>query len=440
MSSNSRSFWKDIGKIGIGSERLKRIPFEVNQSDGSVSTNPEVVLHKWETDFKTLLNPGASESNLLGDDSNNDQLHDNVDNSIFNEMIHVDEVVKCIVNAKLGKAPGYDEIPNELLKNDSALLMLHSLYNRCFAYGQVPSAWSKCIITPIPKSSTIDPRDPLSYRGITLAPTMYKVYCSILNDRITKWCSIENVINDEQNGFVKNRSTIDQVYSLTNIIETRKLKKLSTFTAFIDFRKAYDMINRSHLFRKLQQEGLRGRLLVAVKSLYNDVKCCVRLNGFDTSWFDVKCGLKQGCPLSPTLFNLYINDLVSYLKDLNIGIDIGDTKVCILLYADDIVLLAESANDLQCLLNALSVWCVNNKMSVNCDKSNVIHFRTKSTEKTTHVFQFNDNVLEIVHSYRYLGVVLNEYLDYSEIAKTVAMSASRACNLLCNKKTTKTCK
>lgn len=399
--------------------------------DGSLCNDPDVVLEKWRTDFQGLLSPDDTTINW---DNISVELEDiTLDNSIFNQMIHIDEVIKCILSSKSGKSSGIDEIPNELLKNDAAIAMLHSLYNRCFITGKIPDDWSKGIICPIPKSSTSDSRDPLSYRGITLAPTMYKIYCNILNNRITKWCCDEHVIKDEQNGFVKGRSTIDHVQALTNVIETRKLKKLSTFAAFIDYRKAYDTIDRTLLFDKLRREGLQGRLLQAVMSLYRSVKCCVRLNGFNTDWFDVKCGLKQGCPLSPMLFNLYINDLVTYLNNLDIGIDIEDRKVCILLLADDVVLLADSAQDLQILLDALNVWCTQNKMQINNDKSKIMHFRPNSIVKSDFVFHNANAPLETVSHYKYLGVVLNEFLDFHEIAKTVAMSASRALGLIISK-------
>ena len=155
------------------------------------------------------------------------------------------------MKAKNGKAPGFDEIPVDLLKNETALVMLIDIFNYCFTYGMVPSDWSKGIITPVPKGSTSDPRDPLSYRGITLAPVMYKLYASVLNERIYAWCEENDIINDEQNGFVKGKSTIDHVSSINNIIETRKLKKQSTFLAFIDFKKAYDFINRDKLWENI---------------------------------------------------------------------------------------------------------------------------------------------------------------------------------------------
>ena len=78
----------------------------------------------------------------------------------------------------------------------------------------------------------------------------------------------------------------------------------------------------------------------AVRSLYNDVTSCVRVNEFLSDWFNVSTGLRQGCFLSTILFNIYINDLAVSLKSLNKGIDIGNEKICILLYADDIVVIA----------------------------------------------------------------------------------------------------
>ena len=82
------------------------------------------------------------------------------------------------------------------------------------------------IINPIPKSSTMDPRDPLSYRGITLASAMYKIYCAVLNKRLSKWVENNGILVDEQNGFRKGQSTVDHISSLSNLINSRKKAKL----------------------------------------------------------------------------------------------------------------------------------------------------------------------------------------------------------------------
>ena len=100
-----------------------------------------------------------------------------------------------------------------------------------------------------------DKRDPLSYRGISLAATMYKIYSSILNKRTVKWTDSNGIIAEEQNVFRKERSTVNHSSCLTNVIDTHKTFKLSTFCAFIDFRKALDSVNRNLLRQKLANNG-----------------------------------------------------------------------------------------------------------------------------------------------------------------------------------------
>ena len=198
--------------------------------------------------------------------------------------------------------------------------------------GTVPAIWGKCVIKPIPKSSSTDPRDPLSNRGIALASAVYKLYCSVINERLTKWAKSRHIAHkqngfrkkrDEQNGFRKKRSTTDHITSLTSIIDTRKKLKQSTLFAFIDFRKAYDTINRTKLWRRLSKVGVSGKLFRSINSLYSSVTSCVRINNLHRDWFYVKYGLRQGCILSPVLFNLYVND---------IALGKGKVLYCIVLY------------------------------------------------------------------------------------------------------------
>ena len=94
----------------------------------------------------------------------------------------------------------------------------------CFNSGIIPSLWSNGIIAPIPKCSTSAPTNPLSYRGITLAPSAFKVYFGVINDRLSDWVDDKGLRCEEQNGFRKGRSTVDHLSTLTSIIETRKFK------------------------------------------------------------------------------------------------------------------------------------------------------------------------------------------------------------------------
>ena len=431
-SKNQPDFWKEFGKIGIGAKRAA-IPMEIITENGDTCEDVEQILQKWEDDFKNLLNCK---------DSNNSDRHDGSSDEIvtlpvpddimmkLNADISLEEVHNALQRAKDNKATGCDDIPSEVLKNTNTANILVKLFNTCFVNSIIPNVWKRSIINPIPKSSSKDPRDPLGYRGISLAPSSYKLYCSVLNERLNKFVTELDIINDNQNGFRKKRSTADHIISLSTVIETRKSTRLPTFAAFIDFKTAYDKTNRNLLFSKLLQNGISGRFYDAIKTIYAEVKSCVRINGLKTNWFDINCGLKQGCLLSPIFFNLYVNDIVQSLSELGVGIDIGGEKLSILLYADDIVLLAESESDLQKMLDVLNVWVSNNSMVVNFLKSNVVHFRNNAKPRTSHVFTCGNDVIDISDSYVYLGVLFTEHLDYNQMAKHVSKSASRALGLL----------
>ncbi|MEW8544936.1 MAG: reverse transcriptase family protein, partial [Candidatus Thiodiazotropha sp.] len=149
----------------------------------------------------------------------------------------------------------------------------------------------------------------------------------------------------------------------------------------------------------------------------------------------VTSGLKQGCLLSPLIFNLFVNDLSDALEDTDLGINLDgiDCKLNMLLYADDLALIAESEEDLQRLLQILSKWCEDNGMTINMDKTKVIHYRNPSKQRTDFSFTFANQRIDVISSYRYLGLVLEEHLNYDVTAKAVAKAASRALGLVISK-------
>ncbi|CAC5411253.1 unnamed protein product [Mytilus coruscus] len=271
--NDQNQFWLRIGQNGLGNERQMRIPNEVTLDDGTITNNLETILSKWKSSFHSLLNPNVNaEYNKV----ENCNIKENIICIDLDKDITIDEVHKVEMNAKNCKSAGIDRIQAELCKNISIISILHKLYNLCFSSGNVPNMWNKGIIIPIPKCSTSDPRDPLSYRGITLAPFAYKMYCGILNERLVKWLDEREIIYDEQNSFMKGKSSIDHISTITSIIETRKKCKLSTYVAFIDFKKAYDSINRVFLFNKLENLGISSKFMYSLKALYSNVDSSVR--------------------------------------------------------------------------------------------------------------------------------------------------------------------
>ena len=159
------------------------------------------------------------------------------------------------------------------------------------------------------------------------------------------------------NGFRKLRSCIDYIYVLYTTVKNRLLHNKETFACFVDAKKAFDKVDRDCMWYELHDIGVKGKMFNVIKSLYTDVTCKVRVNGQCTESFPGNCGVKQGCNLSPTLFAFYINNHALDIKKLNVGITAGNLILSLLLYADDIDLLAGTAGDPQLQLNVLNQWC-----------------------------------------------------------------------------------
>lgn len=423
------SFWKKIGQVGIAKDRS--IPMAVYNDEGQITREIETVLNKWKDHFKGLLNVDNQPTEV--DPADLPQYPQPRDVDQLNQPITPAEVWKALRKAKLRKAIGVDLLPVEVLRNPVCATFLVTLYNICFRLGKMPTVWNKSVITPVHKDKNSDIYIPTNYRGISITSSVYKIYCSVINDRLTCWVENNNILEEEQNGFRKGRSTVDHLVSFSNIIESRKLRKLNTFVAFIDFSAAYDRINRNFLWKKMECLGLNGNILNAVKSLYSNVECCVKLgNGnFTTDWFNVNSGLRQGCLVSPQLFNIYINDLAKIIKQECNGIRLyGDKKVCLMMYADDIVFMSESEEELQEMLSVLERWCKTWEVSVNVKKSQIMHFRKKQDKETDFDFKFNGHSMDKVGQYKYLGLMFDCFLDFKTTAKCVAKSANRALGLL----------
>ena len=196
------------------------------------------------------------------------------------------------------------------------------------------------------------------------------------------------------------------------------------------FSKAYDRIPREMLWYKLSNLGLHGNILLAIQALYHNVQCRVNVNNTFSSIFNVSTGLKQGCLISPQMFNIYINDLVTCINQLGLGINVGGNKISVLLYADDLVLLGSCAKDIQMMLSTLNKWCTDWGLAVNPGKTKVMHFRAKGRKLTRYPFMCGANRLDVVTKYKYLGLWFTEHLDLRYMADQIAASAQRALGVL----------
>ncbi len=363
-TTDPREFWKFIQKLGPRSK--KDIPWEVYDNNGDVISDRTQVLDKWKDDYSKLYNENcghyddAFRADILNAKSHLERgMQDPLYNPepALNRPIDVTEVRKAIGHAKNGKAVGTDNVPNEILKVDTILGALHAFFQLCFDSSKIPSIWTQSVISPIPKNRTSDPRVPLNYRGISLLSCVYKVYSSILNSRLIKFLENNDIIHDEQNGFRGSRSCLDHIFTLSSIIRNKLNQKKEIFACYVDFRKAFDYLDRDLMLYRFLEYGIDGRFYDAIKGIYHRAFCAVKINGVMSDWFKSTQGTKQGDNLSPNCFSLYLNPLLTELKASRVGVSIENSIISVLAYADDLVLVAENESDLQHLIKILENWC-----------------------------------------------------------------------------------
>ena len=166
-------------------------------------------------------------------------------------------------------------------------------------------------------------------------------------------------IGYEQEGFRPDFSTMDHIFTLLlhAIIEYYKGKGGRVYCAFGDYSKAFDLVDRASLWVKLLSYGVNGRVFDVIRSLYTKAKSCVKMNDKISNFFSCNTGVRQGENLSPILFAIYLNDFKHTMSNSYQGMSelANDTqneletfmKLYVLLYADDTIILAETASDLQ---------------------------------------------------------------------------------------------
>ena len=441
-TEDPKLFWECLKKLGP--RKSTSVPMKVRINEDIV-LDEKVVTDKWKSDFENLYQQVGQncsfDDNFLNDiNERKDQIErdmlDNnyVSNLAINGIISVEEVQKVVAKLKVKKATGYDSIPNEVIKCEEIRFLLCKLFNACFQNSSVPTMWGKSIIKPIPKGSDKDPYLPLSYRGISLISCIAKVYAAVLNNRVVGYCNQQNIFADEQNGFRSNRSCEDHIFSLSCIIRNRLNNNKSTFCAFVDLEKAFDWLNRDLLLFKLLSNKIDGKMYFALKSVLSNTYACIQLTDqIQTGWFSNNFGVRQGDSISPTLFSLFINDLVCYLKVRCPVLSFGDASINCLLYADDMVLIAENEKNLQLLLDELHNWCFQWRLKVNESKTKIVHFRKSKLPMTEYDFAYGDCTLEKVTSYKYLGIIMDDNLKFDICTKTLADSGGRALGAIISK-------
>ena len=289
-----------------------------------------------------------------------------------------------------------------LVKKYPGLIL--KFFNSILTNTWISKEWLTSLITAIHKKGSKD--DPNNYRGISLMSCLFKLFLTILNNRITDFALERNILSPNQLGFVQMNRTSDPHIILNNII--RKYchnKKKNIFGCFVDFSKAFDSVPRDILLAKLKDRGIDGKVYEIIRKIYTEDIAVVKFGNKASEPFKTNKGVRQGCVLSPLLFNIFLSDIQGVFDICGDNPTLSDVEISSLIWADDILILSETPEGLQAKLDNLGVYCSKNKLKVNTDKTKIMTF-TKSGKLLKHNFYFGKKQLSNVRKYKYLGFIV----------------------------------
>ena len=265
---------------------------------------------------------------------------------------------------------------------------------------RVPDEWKKAIIVPIHKKK--DKMDCNNYRGVSILCHCSKVYSNILLRRMRK--RTDEILAEEQAGFRAQRNTTEQIFVLRQVVEKYTEMNKDLFVGYIDFRKAFDSIWRRGLWRVMRNLGFAEKLVKILENMYEGTYSAVRSSGGLSEWFETIVGVKQGCILSPLLFNIFLEAIMSQaLRDGEEGAVIGGYLISNLRFADDIAGLGETREALDRLMCRISLEAEKLGMSVNVDKTEV---QCIGQDQQIINVAINGKKLNQVEEFVYLGGVI----------------------------------
>ena len=295
--------------------------------------------------------------------------------------------------------------------------------------------------------------DPDNYRGICIGSALSKTLSTMMNVRLVNFVRERNLLHEGQIGFQEKNRAPDHILTiktLTNKYVEEKKGKL--YSCFIDFRKAFDTVWHDGLFYKLEELGVNGNFLHTLKNIYKNTKCAVKFGSKLTQFFPCKQGVRQGDPLSPILFNIFINDIFKKLQEaecdpVSLEIDTEteteDTeetvnqntanntgsnteKINALAYADDIVLLSTTKEGLQKALDVVHDYCSTWKLKINSAKTKTVVF-SRGNRRINASFNINGETLENTKEYKYLGIIIHKKnCSFNPALKYLRTKATRA--------------
>jgi hypothetical protein len=349
--------------------------------------------------------------------------------------------------------PGLDGVsPASLqsLHDDTKAIILDHL-NHVWKTGVAPTSWNEIRIVLHYKGKGSDPYCADNYRGLGIGAIWEKLLSLMMMHRLEEFLLKTDALHGSQGGFLRMRGPPEQVFTLSESVRAELLRpdnNQSVFLTFIDIEKAYDSVLHPKLWARCAELGIGGRFLSTLQSMYARKKGTVDINGELIGSHDIECGVLQGNPLSPLLFNIYIDKLLRSIDDFakRIGPSVGIPlphlnsqivgRLCSLFFADDGVLITRDHASTQLLLDFIDTELSRICLPLNARKTKVLIVPLLGTKPEPYGalkrdaaqlggFVARGRAVEIVDEFSYLGVTLWWRWDFTRAYQCALSRAKR---------------